>query len=116
MSVFTAFEIEVLKLMAPSLVPISLLENLAREASLVRYEYTGSGYFLAVAHPQLPQEKVTLDEPIVMGHADGIDCGFVLFFGDRGLMIECHTWGAVDVPEDFRTKDVRVEVRTDVLR
>ena len=45
MSVFTAFEIEVLKLMAPSLVPTKVLDIVAREASLVSCEYTGSGYF-----------------------------------------------------------------------
>jgi hypothetical protein len=116
MSVFTAFEIEVLKLMAPSLVPTKVLDIVAREASLVSCEYTGSGYFLTITHPQLPREKITLGEPIVMGHAGGIDCGFVLFFGSQELTIECHTWGPIDVPEDFRTKDVRVEIRNDVLR
>ncbi len=116
MSVFTAFEIEVLKLMAPCTLPPAILEIVAREASLVSYEYTGSGYFLTVAHPQFPEEKNTVGEPIVMGHADGIDCGFVLLFGGREMMIECHTWGAIDVSEDFRTKDVHVEVRNDTLR
>lgn len=116
MSVFTAFEIEVLKLMAPFTLPPATFEIVTREASLLGYEYTGSGYFLAVAHPQLPERMSTVGEPTVMGHADGIECGFVLFFGGREMMIECHTWGAIDVPEDFRTKDVLVEVRNDVLR
>jgi hypothetical protein len=50
-----------------------------------------------------------------MGHADGIDCGFVLFFGEGEMTIECHTWGPVAVPADFRRRNVAVEIRTDVV-
>src|SRR5688572_29857747 len=111
MSVLARFEVEVLKLMGPPDLSPDAIEGIAREAALVGYEYSGSGYFLTIAHPQLPAKVSTWGEPIVVGHADGVDCGFVLFVGRHEMMIECHTWGPVDVPADFRTKNVRVEVR-----
>jgi hypothetical protein len=77
---------------------------------------TGCGYFLTVAHAQIPEERSVCHDPIVMGHADGIDCGFLLFLEKREMMIECHTWGAVEVPEDFRSREVAIEVRHDVTR
>jgi hypothetical protein len=48
------------------------------------------------------------DRPLVMGKADGIVCGFVIFIEDGRLTIECHSWGELEVPEDYRDRDVQV--------
>jgi len=32
----------------------------------------------------------------------------VVFLGEGALTLECHTWGAVDVPGDFRELNVSV--------
>jgi hypothetical protein len=82
----------------------------------VSYEYSGSGYFLTIAHPSLPAERKVCSQPIVMGRAEGVDCGFLLFIQDGKLLMECHTWGAKDVPEGFRDKDVQVDIADNVVR
>jgi hypothetical protein len=70
------------------------------------YENTGCGYFLSVKHPSLPAEPRTLSEPAVVGKFGDIQAGFVVFLGYGELTLECHTWGPVDVPEDFREREV----------
>jgi hypothetical protein len=110
MSVLKAFEREVFDLLAAGALSTGQIEAVASEGTFVSYEYTGSGYFLTLAHPTLPRERVVCSQPAVMGHAEGIDCGFVLFIENGELMFECHTWGPVDVPEGFREKTVQVEV------
>jgi hypothetical protein len=114
MSVFRDYERRVLALLAPGALSLEQIEAVARDGTLVSYEYSGSGYFLTVAHPSLPVERKVCSQPIAMGHAEGIDCGFILFIQDGKLMIECHTWGAIDVPDGFREKDVRVEIANNV--
>jgi len=110
MSILKDFERHVLDLLAPSALSVEQIEKVGREGRLVKYEYSGCGYFVTVAHEILPQERRVCSEPALMGHANGIDCGFLLFIENGELMLECHTWGEIDVPEDFRDQDVRVEV------
>jgi hypothetical protein len=47
--------------------------------------------------------------PITIGTVDDVVSGFIVFLGEHELTLECHTWGAVDVPEDFRQRDVLVQ-------
>jgi hypothetical protein len=42
-----------------------------------------------------------------MGKADQLECGFVVFLENGELLLECHGWGS-DLPDDLRTRDVRV--------
>ena len=49
-------------------------------------------------------------KPTLMGEAEGIECGFVVFIGNRELTIECHSWGELNVPDDFRNKNVQVRI------
>jgi len=116
MSVFRDYERRVLGLLAPGALSPEQIEAVLREGTFVSYEYSGNGYFLTVAHPSIPAERRVCSQPVVMGHAEGIDCGFILFIEDGKLMMECHTWGAVDVPDGYREKDVRVEVANSVTR
>ncbi len=74
------------------------------------YEYTGSGYYLTVRHPALPAESRTLSAPVVIAESDDITAGFLIHLGDHALTLECHTWGPVDVPADFRDRDVCVRI------
>jgi hypothetical protein len=48
----------------------------------------------------------------VVGRSGEVLCGFVAFLRNRELTLECHTWGAVDVPRDFRDLDVNVTIET----
>ena len=84
------------------------LGKLETEATLVSYEYSGCGYFLTVAHPMLPAERMVYSEPPVVGTAEDIQAGFLVFVENGELMLECHTWGAKEVPAEFRDKNVEV--------
>ncbi|HTU68313.1 MAG TPA: hypothetical protein VMF52_20390 [Steroidobacteraceae bacterium] len=84
------------------------LQSVFSAQALASYEYTGSGYFLSVSDPSLPEAARTFSEPAVVGIAGDIRAGFVVFLEERRLILECHTWGSVDVSENFRDLDVAV--------
>lgn len=105
------FEIKVIRLLANSALDESQLNGLASFTGSAQYEYTGSGYFLTVQMPMLPDIQSTFSHPFVVGEADGIECGFVVFLEHRELTLECHSWSAVDVPANFRERNVVLSVR-----
>jgi hypothetical protein len=100
------FELRAIHLLAAGALTPQQFSLVASLPEAVRYEYTGSGYFLTVAHPSLPRHRMTLSSPAVVGQAVDIVCGFVVCLGDGELTLECHTWGAVLVPHNFREMDV----------
>jgi hypothetical protein len=109
MSVFREFELRAIRLMAEGSLSAEQLAVLRDIEVPTEYLYTGSGYYLTVRHPHLPQCAKTLSEPAVVGTAGAIQCGFVVHLDGGGeLVLECHTWGAVDVPEDMRERDVQI--------
>ena len=110
MSVFKPFETEVLKLLLGRQLPEGELDLVLDQGTLVSYEYSGSGYYLTVRHPGLPVRRVVCNKPVVLGTSGDVQCGFVVFLRDAGLTLECHTWGAVDVPEGFREREVEIRV------
>lgn len=110
MSEFREFEMEAIRFMAAGVLSEHQLRSVLEAEHLVCYNYTGSGYFLRVKHASLPLEARTLSDPPVVGNVGEIQAGFFVFLGDQELTLECHTWGAVDVPEDFR--DMQVVVST----
>jgi hypothetical protein len=76
---------------SPSLAA-EVLETLAGFHGVAEYEYTGFGYFLALHSPDFPSLPSTLSEPFIMGEADGIQSGFVVFVENHALTLECHAW------------------------
>ncbi len=110
MNTFKEYEKKVLYLLASGVLSPEQIESLTSEGEFISYEYTGSGYFFSLKHPCLPKARVVCSEPLVMGYADGVDCGFVVFIENGELTIECHTWGSIDFPEGFRNKDVQIKV------
>lgn len=104
------FEVEVIRLLGKSTLDKSQLDSLNAFSGSAEYEYTGSGYHLTLRSPTLPDVRQTLSRPIVRGKADGIECGFLVFLEHGKLTLECHTWGAIDVPCDFRERNVVLEV------
>ena len=107
MGAFRPFELQAIALMATGVLSESQLA-LLRRLEAASYEYTGSGYYLKVSHPSLPQQTKTLSEPAVIGAAGDIQAGFVVYLDQHQLTLECHTWGAVDVPGDFRDRQVQI--------
>ncbi len=109
MGTFRVFESHVLHLLVIPKLGAEIVEGIERDAKLVSYEYSGVGYFLTVKHPSLPSERIVCDKPNVVGRSGNIQSGFVVFIESGELMLECHTWGEVDVPESFREQHVIVE-------
>ena len=109
MSALRDFEIEAIDLMCRDTLTPDQIQFLVRLESAESYEYTGCGYFLTVAHPALPNLTCTLSSPPVQGLSGEISAGFVVFLSPYKLTLECHTWGAVDVPENFRELDVKIK-------
>jgi hypothetical protein len=108
MDALRPFEVQAIRLMAEGFLTEDQLSSVFGAQTLSSYKYTGSGYFLSVKHPCLPQAEQTLSEPAVVGNAGEIQAGFVVFLGEGALTLECHTWGPVDVPANFRDLNVAV--------
>lgn len=106
MSAFRPFERDIVEvLVRPHLTPERLAAVLD-SAELVSCEHTGSGYYLTVRHPGLPAGRIVCHHPVVIGRCGDVQCGFVAFIEDAQLTLECHSWGPVDVPDDFRERQV----------
>jgi hypothetical protein len=101
---FVSFEVEVLSRLTRCTLPPDTLQAVVREGTRVSLELSSAGYFLTVRHPSLPAGRVVLHDPIVVGQADGVDCGFVVFVEDGELCLECHSWGDAPVPIDIRQR------------
>jgi hypothetical protein len=109
-NLFRPFEFQAMRhLLGPELSE-AWLGKLQAEAALVSYEYSGCGYFLTVAHPMLPTERAVYSEPPVIGIAEDVQAGFLVFVENNELMLECHTWGSIEIPADFRDTFVQVSV------
>lgn len=108
MSAFRDFELQAIRLMAEGVLSDGQLQVVREAESASSYEYTGCGYFLTVAHSSLPSEPRTLSDPAVVGNSGDVQAGFVVFLGNHELTLECHTWGEVDVPENFRDHEVAI--------
>jgi hypothetical protein len=107
--IFKDFEIKVLQILVTN-VSTQKLNEIIQTAEFVSYEYTGSGYFLTVRHSNLSVERQVFSEPIVIGEVDKIPCGFVVFIENKEMTLECHSWGEIDVPEDFRNRSVEIKI------
>ena len=108
MSVFRAFEQQVLRLIVEPRLGEEITRKVIAEGEALSYEYTGSGYYLEVRHPDLPKERWVLNEPLVTGRLGEFESGFVVFIDGEVLTLECHSWGDADFPEEFRDRDVAV--------
>lgn len=102
------YEKKVIGLLVSEILSSDRLNNVLRDCEFIDYEYTKSGYFLNIRSSHLPKGRIVCSEPIIIGEADNITCGFVIFIENGELTIECHSWSEENVSEDFRDKDVQV--------
>lgn len=105
------YEIKVIRILLADVFLPEQIDEVLQNSEFVGYEYTGSGYFLSIKHFSLPINRIVCARPTVIGKTeDGIVCGFVIFIENRKLIIECHSWGEINLPEDFRDKNVEILV------
>lgn len=112
MEILKDYEKKVLCLLVSNVLSSDKLDSVFCESELIGYEYTGSGYFLEIQHSHLPKERIVCSRLIVVGETDGITCGFMVFIENNQITIECHSWGEINVTEDFRNRDVQVKATT----
>lgn len=75
MAALRSFEIEAIRLLAQNFLSEPQLQAVFSAQKLESYEYTGSGYFLSVRASSLPQGRMTLSEPAVVGNSGNIQAG-----------------------------------------
>ena len=110
MSAFRDFERKAIKLLAANAMPEVELDTLLDSSSLEKYEHTGVGYFVTIRHRAIPSTRTVCNQPLVVGKAGDVECGFVVYLDNGALTLECHSWGDGELPEDFR--ECQVELST----
>lgn len=103
-----SFEWQAIDLLVKNVLPPALLSALRLEAEIMSYEYSASGYYLTLRHPGLPADHLVCSEPLVLGIAGGVECGFIVFLGNGELMLECHSDGFTEIPESYREQEVQI--------
>jgi hypothetical protein len=104
------FETEVIALLSDGILDAAQLNSIQCLDVAEEYEYTGAGYFLTLSHAALPDDRKVLSSPFVVGAAGNVKCGFVGFLGDGKFILECHNWGEVHFPQEFRDLDVVISI------
>lgn len=102
------YERKVIRILTKDVLPPDVIDAVISAGEIVSYEHTGVGYFLTLRHARLPSERIVCDEPMVLGRANGIETGFVVFLENRQLMLECHSWGDDSIPETYRDEEVEI--------
>jgi hypothetical protein len=105
-SEFASFERDVVRELVGS--RLAERDAVLESAKLVSCEHTGVGYMLTVRHARLPQERIVCSEPLLVGKTGDYEFGFVVFIEKGELALECHSWGDEPLPNDLRSRDVRV--------
>lgn len=108
MRLFKPYEQQVVRALVGKALAPELLEKVFEAGELVSLEHTGVGYFLTIGHSDLPIERMVFCKPMMVGYANEIGVGFVVFVEEGELTLECYTWGDDPIPEEIRDWDVHV--------
>ncbi|MEO7431663.1 MAG: hypothetical protein ABIR62_06490 [Dokdonella sp.] len=106
MTYFRAFEVEALRLLGNAKLGSVVVEAICRDAEFVSYSHSGVGYFLTVRHHLLPNARMVLSKPVVLGQVGEVAGSYLAFVENTELMLEYA--GTTDVPENFRDLSVQV--------
>jgi hypothetical protein len=106
--IFKNYEKRVLELLVENKLPTVKLSDIFHNVEFIGYEYTGSGYYLTVRHPNLPKNRMVFSHPALIGEAEKIECGFVIFIENNEMIFECHSWGEVEIPTNYREKNIEI--------
>jgi hypothetical protein len=102
------YEKKVISILTKDVLPRDIVNAVTMAGEVIRYEYTGVGYFLTLRHSSLPSERIVCDKPVLIGRGGGIQAGFVVFLENKELLLECHSWGDGSIPEAYRDQDVEI--------
>lgn len=99
----------VLDTLVSGIISADTMSDIKNEPTISAYDITDNGYFITLKHPDLPEERIVCDKPIIIGECNGIKTGFVIFIENNELTIECHGWGNHLIPKNYRELDVKVK-------
>ena len=105
----TSYEIEVINLMLSDKFSNGELNSIL-DSPITGYDYTGAGYFLELTNDILPKDRKTIPSQTLFGRADNFEVGFLIFFENSKLTLECHSWGEVNPPENIRENKMTIEI------
>ncbi|MEL7252700.1 MAG: hypothetical protein AAGL23_00890 [Pseudomonadota bacterium] len=106
------FELDVLQRLGGRTFSSRQFSKITREAEFVSLDFTGAGYFLTFRHDSLSEQRVVLNDPVVLGRIGEMTVGFVAFIEYRELTLECHSFGDEVFPDSFRELDVEVSTQS----
>lgn len=100
------FELEVLHLLTSNVFAPAAMQAIIKPADRILYTHSGCGYFLTLRDPRFPTERHVFSDPLLIATARDIVAGYLAFVENGELTLECHTWGVVDLPSEFREWNV----------
>ena len=106
---FRKFEIEAIELLAKDVLSAEIINKVVSHAGASEYEYTGGGYYLSISEDWIPDVKLTVINPVVIGTYQNIMNGFIVHIGNHRFTLECHDWSEVPTPVNFRDFNVDIE-------
>jgi hypothetical protein len=101
-------ELEVLDLLISGDISETIIKEIKNEPHVIDYTVTGYGYFLTVKHPSLPSNRSVYNKPMLIGQSGNVETSFIIFAENGELTIECHGWGDIVVPQDYREMDIKI--------
>lgn len=110
MSIFRRYEQEVITRLCQGALPPTRLTAVLDDAALTDLEYTEIGYFVTATHDGLPSQRTVCNKPLLIGYADGLEVGFVVFLENKELTLECHSWSGDPIPQDMRERAVIIAI------
>jgi hypothetical protein len=102
-------EKEAIGLLTIAVLPSEVLGAVLDEAE-PRYCCTQAGYWITLKHSALPAARLVCHKPLLVGHAGGIECGFVVYLENGELTLECRPLGDAVLPPAFRESRVLLRV------
>ena len=110
MSILKPHERIILEILSKDILSNITIESINTEGNILDYQTTGNGYFLDISHPKLPENRIVCGSPLLIGKSDNIDTGYIVFIENQELTIECHGWGDKKIPNDYRERNIEIEI------
>ena len=102
-------EIEIIDILASDVISSDTMNNIKTNPTVKDCHSTGHGYFIIIANPNLPAERIVCDKPIITGECNGVLSTFLIFIEEHELTIECAGIGDVEPPKDYRDWNINVK-------
>ena len=102
------FEKKAIRLLCADIVHRSTLELVLNSPESVQVKYTGCEYLLEISHSELPDSRLLLESPKVIGEFQGHKVSFVVYIENRLLCLECSNYSNFGVPSEIRSGSINV--------